>query len=125
MQLSVRQSQTSLEFSLHEIQALAIAKEDGWLTLTREVGDRALEQWQDDCARYGRPFAVVRPETTRVSIWFVLAVGREWSAIERGVVTSTLADAKGFILSDNAVRAFVEPGMESRLMRKLTALTAN
>jgi hypothetical protein len=114
------------EFALSdtELRALELAQECGWLTLTREVGEHALACWQNDCARFGRAFAVVREEPTRVSIWFVLMSGREWTCDDQRRIRAALACSTGFILTDSQARAFAPLGTETALMERLLAVNA-
>jgi hypothetical protein len=112
------------ELTEAEQSALRLAEENGWLTLTREIGQQALACWQHDCERFGRPFAVVRPEPSRASIWFVLTTGRLWTSDEQKRVRAALADSTGFILTDNQARAFAALGAETVLMQQLLAANA-
>ncbi|HZP44497.1 MAG TPA: hypothetical protein VFB15_02500 [Candidatus Binataceae bacterium] len=125
MQESARQTPKAIEFTPREAEALAEAREAGWLTVNRAIGEGALAQWQFECERYGRPFAVVRQEPSRNSIWFVLAAGRAWSERERSLAGHVLSSTQGFILSENSLRAFTGPDDAGRLMRRLLALTAH
>jgi hypothetical protein len=103
-----------------ERAALRRAKSDGWLTLTKDVREVALKRWQ----RSGHPFAVLRVEPRRASLWFILASGREWAAREKALARDSLANATGVVLTDNSVQAFVELGSEAPVMeRLLTAVT--
>jgi hypothetical protein len=107
-----------------ERAALRRAKSDGWLTLTKDVREVALKRWQRECDRSGHPFAVLRVEPRRASLWFILASGREWAAREKALARDSLANATGVVLTDNSVQAFVELGSEAPVMeRLLTAVT--
>jgi hypothetical protein len=106
-----------------EARAVAEARECGWLTLTAAIGEDALGLWQSDCERNARPFAVVRPERNRASLWFVLADGAEWSAEQERHAREALREAHGFILSENSARAFAKSGSAAELMRELIALS--
>jgi len=101
--------------------ALRRAMEDGWLTLTANIRDVALTCWQRECERSGRPFAVVRIEAQRASLWFVLAVGREWTEHEQGRTRDALASATGVVLTSSSVRAFLTLGSEATIMAQLIA----
>jgi hypothetical protein len=125
MRQSVRHNGIVLSLNQHEVGPLQAARETGWLTLTREVNDQAVALWQHECEREGRPLAMVRQETRRVSIWFFLAAGREWTRAERELLDLALAGIRNCIVTCNSVRGFAEPGTEAALMRKLLAATAH
>jgi hypothetical protein len=114
-----------MELSHFESQALASAQTNGWLTVSRDIGDEAIAQWQSECERYGHPFAMARPEPTRTSVWFVLPAGREWNSTERRIVDAMLAGAKGYVLSENSLRTFIETDAAGDLMHKLLAVAAH
>ena len=108
-------------FAPAELAALRMAGENGWLTLTPDIGDGALDRWQHECERAGKAFAVVRLEPRRASLWFVLESGRDWLDDEQRRIGTALDGAKGFILTNNSVRAFADLGGEADIMRMLLA----
>jgi hypothetical protein len=114
------------EFALTdaELRALEIAHECGWLTITHEIGEDTLACWQRDCDRLGRAFAVVREEPTRVSLWFVLTSGREWTSDEQRRFRAVLADSTHFILTEHQIRAYAPSGAQAALMEQLLAADA-
>ena len=107
-----------------EQQALKVATDCGWLTVTSEVGEHALACWQHECDRFGRAFAVVREEPARASLWFALTSGREWSSDEKGRLRAALAAATGFVLTDTQARAYAKLGTQAALMKRLLAADA-
>jgi hypothetical protein len=107
-----------------ELDALNLARARGWLTLTPAVGDAALAHWQRDCERLVQPFAVVRIEPKRATLWFVLALRREWNDAEQRRINAVLARSMGFIVTRNHARVFVEPEAAPQLMRQLLAASA-
>jgi hypothetical protein len=102
-----------------ERAALRRAKSDGWLTLTKDMRDVALKRWQRECDHSGHPFAVLRMEPQRASLWFILASGREWNAREKALARDSLANARGVLLTPNSAQAFVELGSEAPVMKRL------
>ncbi len=114
-------SKLASELTNYELQALSSAATEGWLTVTPEIGDMALACWQHEREELGRPFAVVRIEPQRATLWFILQSGREWDDEARGRISRLLATVIGFILTPNSVRAFVKLGTEAAVMRHLLA----
>jgi hypothetical protein len=106
-----------------ELQALQRADAQGWLALTVAIGDAALSCWQQQCQRGRKPFAILRSETTRASLWFVLPSGQAWSAMEQERIRDCLRDATGIILTANNVRAFLHLGMEDAILERLLGFT--
>jgi hypothetical protein len=109
-------------FTAVERTALRRAKLDGWLTLTSEIGDVALARWQHQCGRSGGPFAVLRLEPRRATLWFVLSAAKEWDEEERSTVGAVLAEASGVILTASSVRAFAALDHAAGIMARLLAL---
>jgi hypothetical protein len=118
------QSQSSTQFTQNELDALRQAGARGWLTLTPEIGDTILTLWQRECERFAQPFAVIRVEPDRATLWFVLAPGREWDDVEQRRINAALAGAKGFVVTPNHARVFSEPGTAVVLMRELLSASA-
>jgi hypothetical protein len=110
-----------IDLVAEERTALRRAMEKGWLTLTANIRDVALTCWQQECERSGRPFAVVRIEAQRASLWFVLAAGRKWTEHEQGRTRDALASATGVVLTSSSVRAFLTLGSEATIMAQLSA----
>jgi len=104
-----------------ERAALRRATEEGWLTLTTNIRDVALTRWQRECERSGRPFAVIRIEAQRASLWFVLATDRKWAEHEQDHTRNVLANATGVVLTSSSVRAFLSLGSEATTMTQLLA----
>jgi hypothetical protein len=115
------QSETDFPHGLTSVEhtSLDLAKENGWLTLTPEIGDQAIALWQHDCERLGRPLAMLRLEPRRASLWFWLTPGREFTREEQARVHEALAGSTGFIVTSDNVRAFAVLGAEQEVMRKL------
>ncbi len=111
-------------FNRAEVAALKLAADSGWLTLTPEIGDRALAEWREACERSGRAFAVVRLEPKRASLWFLLTTGREWTQAEQARILGALSSTTCYVLSSNNVRAFAQLGTEDDLMQQLLAADA-
>ncbi len=103
-----------LALSLPELQAVYRAKVRGWLEVTSEVGDLALEHWQQECRRENRAFALSRPEAKRTSIWLFLPEGWGWNQDQRDeLARSSLPGVKGILFTENSARAFVPLGSEA------------
>jgi hypothetical protein len=102
-----------------EKAALRRAACEGWLTLTTKMRDVALRHWQRECDRSGRPFAVLRLEPQRASLWFILAAGREWAEHEQAHARDALASATGIVLTPRSAQAFVALGSEAPVMAQL------
>ena len=102
--------------------ALRRAGSQGWLMLNPDLCDAALTVWQRECARARWPFAVVRPEPRRATMWLALPPGREWSDNEQQMVREDLADAAGVALYPTGMRAFLPLGSEQTVMPRLLAL---
>jgi hypothetical protein len=109
------------ELNQAELAALASAAQAGWLTLTSEIGDQALSQWQSECERCGKAFAVVRLESKRASLWFLLTTEREWTPAEQRRITAALAKTTGYVVSGNQARGFTRLGDEAEVMQQLLA----
>ncbi|MGH7842196.1 MAG: hypothetical protein ACREQT_11845 [Candidatus Binataceae bacterium] len=107
-----------------ELAALKLANENGWLTVTSDVGERVLARWQHECARLGRPLAMIRPEPKRATLWFVPTSGRDWTSEEQACLRTVLADSTGFILTGNQARAFAPLGAAATLMLRLLVASA-
>jgi len=107
-----------------ELAALESAAENGWLTLTPEVGDRALAAWQHACERSGKAFAVIRLEPKRASLWFLLTTEREWTQTEQARILAALANTTGYVVTSNNARAFVPLGAEADVMQQLLVADA-
>ena len=89
--------------------ALKRAALRGWLILTRNLTDRTLTTWQRYCGSAGLPFAVLRPESTRATLWIVLAAGRVWtewlgSDVEHGYDASVDREMERSILMAGSPR---------------------
>ncbi len=123
MARSQNHSHTGPRLTRAELKALYLAASEGWLTITPEIGDRAVARWQHERDRAARPFAVARIEPKRATLWFILQAGREWDDEERSQIGRLLAAVLGFILTPNSVRAFVQLGSEATVMRRLLAVT--
>lgn len=121
------QSQGDLDdgFNRTELAALESARENGWLTLSPAIGDRVLAVWQRECELSGNAFAVVRLESMRASLWFLLTTAREWTQMEQVRILAALANTTGFVVTSNNVRAFARLGVEAEVMRQLLAANAN
>jgi hypothetical protein len=107
-----------------ELAALESAAENGWLTLTPGIGDRALAVWQRACERSGKAFAVIRLEPKRASLWFLLTTEREWTQTEQVRILAALANTTGYVLTSNNARAFARLGAEADVMQQLLAADA-
>jgi hypothetical protein len=83
------------------------------------MSDGALKRWQLECDGSGRPFAVLRVEAQRASLWFILAGGREWTAREKMLARDSLANATGVVLTNNSAQAFVKRDSEAPVMEQL------
>jgi|SwirhisoilCB2_FD_contig_41_11947460_length_504_multi_1_in_0_out_0_1 hypothetical protein len=112
---------TMIGLGTEERAALRRAMKEGWLTLTTNVCDVAVTRWQQECERSGRPFAVVRIEAQRASLWFILATDRKWAEHERDHACNVLANATGVVLTSSSVRAFLSLGSEATTMTQLLA----
>jgi len=112
---------TMISLGTEERAALRRAMKEGWLTLTTNIRDVALTRWQLECERSGRPFAVVRIEAQRASLWFVLATDRKWAEHEQDHTRNVLANATGVVLTSSSVRAFLSLGSEATIMTQLIA----
>jgi hypothetical protein len=112
---------TMIGLRTEERAALRRAMKEGWLTLTTNIRDVALTRWQRECERSGRPFAVVRIEAQRASLWFVLATDRKWAEHEQDHTRDVLANATGVVLTSSSVRAFLSLGSETTTMTQLIA----
>jgi hypothetical protein len=96
-----------------ELRALRRARCNGWLEVTSDIRDIAIEHWQQECQRERKVFALSRPEGKRTSIWLILPEGWCWNQTQRNeLATSSLEGAKGILFRENSVRAFVPPGSE-------------
>ena len=105
-----------LALSLPELQAVHRAKVRGWLEVTSEVGDLALEYWQQECRRGNRAFALSRPEAKRTSSWLFLPEGWGWNQAQRDeLARSSSPGVKGILFTENSARAFVPPGSEAEV----------
>lgn len=111
-------------FDRTELAALTSAAENGWLTLTPEIGDRALAAWQHECERSGKAFAVIRLEPKRASLWFLLTTEREWTQAEQVRILAALSSSTGYVVTSNNARAFAQLGAESDVMQQLLAADA-
>lgn len=121
MRFTNSQAELDDAFNLTEQAALESAAQNGWLTLTPEVGDRALAEWQQECERAGKAFAVVRIEPTRASLWFIMTTDREWTQDEQARILGALAGTTGYVVTANQVRAFARLGAQDAVMRQLIA----
>jgi hypothetical protein len=108
-------------FDRTELAALRSAAENGWLTLTPNIGDRALTVWQHECESSGKAFAVIRLEPKRASFWFLLTNGREWNQTQQARIHAALSAAIGYVVTSNSIRAFAPLGSECDTMRRLLA----
>jgi hypothetical protein len=117
-------AESAARLSKIELDALRLASERGWLTVTPAIGDGALAQWQRECERLAQPFAVIRIEPGRATLWFVLASGREWSDADQRQINAALAHATGFVVTRNHARVFAESGAAAELVRRLLAASA-
>ena len=117
-------SLSTAQLTAKEVEAIKRAEARGWLIISPAIGDLVLTYWQRDCERFARPFAVLRQEPQRATLWLVLASGREWSEDEQRRVNAVLAAATGFVVTRNSVRAFADSAAAARLMRRLMAVTA-
>lgn len=102
--------------------ALRRAAACGWLTLTPELGDAALAAWRRQCARARWPFAVVRPEPKRATMWLTLPPGGEWDQREQQLARDVLTHAAGVVLYPAGARAFLASSTQGIVMRQLLAL---
>jgi hypothetical protein len=102
--------------------ALKRAALRGWLILTRNLTDRTLTTWQRYCGSAGLPFAVLRPESTRATLWIVLAAGRVWTEWQQMLVRQALPQASGIVLTNNVVMAFLPSQVAVSITRQLVAL---
>lgn len=102
-----------------ESRELRTARERGWLTLTSTSGDRILQRWQRECEQLAQPFAVVRMEPQRATLWFVLRDDQEWTPSQQEQVRSMLAGATGCVVQANSACAFAKHGAEHALMERL------
>lgn len=111
-------------FNQAELAALESAAENGWLTLTPEIGDLALAHWQHTCEGCGKAFAVVRLEPKRASLWFLLTTERAWTQAEQARILAALANTTGYVVTCNNARAFAPLGAETGVMQQLLAANA-
>lgn len=102
-----------------EVCTLKAAADRGWLTVTPQTEQRVLNRWQRECDIKSAPFAMVRTEPQRASIWVFQSRDREWTVEQQEAIRSTLATASGCVVTANSVCAFAKLGAESILMEKL------
>jgi hypothetical protein len=102
--------------------ALRLAAACGWLTLTPGLADVTLAVWQRQCARVRWPFAVVRPEPKRATMWLTLPPGHEWSSHKQQLARDVLTHAAGIVLYPAGARAFLASSTQETVMRRLLAL---
>jgi len=102
-----------------ESRELRTARARGWLTLTSGSGDRLLQRWQRECEQLAQPFAVVRMEPQRATLWFILREDQEWTPSQQEQVRSMLAGATGCVVQANSACAFAKHGAEHALMKRL------
>src|SRR2546425_8279585 len=93
------QSESSAQLTQKELEVLKQAAVRGWLTLNPEIRDVVVTYWQRECERFARPFAVIRSEPQRATLWVVLAPGREWDEAQQRRINAVLARAQGFIVT--------------------------
>lgn len=118
------QPQFIAELTQKELDALKQAEVQGWLALTLDIGDAALTCWQQECERFAKPFAVIRFEPQRATLWFILAPGHAWNDHEQRRINAALAAANGFVVTRNNARVFAEPAAAATLMLRLLAASA-
>jgi hypothetical protein len=111
------------DLGVRERLALLRAETDGWLTLTTGLQETILAHWHLRCRRTQQPFAVLRMEPARASLWLFPSADTEFSAQELTLLREVLADATGVVLAPSGARAFVSSGDESELMARLLAVT--
>jgi hypothetical protein len=104
-----------------ELVSLRAAARDGWLTLIPGMGDFALTRWQRRCERFASPFAVLRIEPQRTSIWLILPDGHEWTGAAQGVIRAAMAGATSFVMTLSSVRAIFPLGDHTGVMLRLIA----
>src|SRR5271169_2080843 len=104
------QSESNAQLTPNELDALKQASAQGWLTVTSAMGDTVLTYWQRECERFAQPFAVIRVEPKRATLWVVLAPGREWNDAEQLWINAALADSIGVVVMRDHVRGFAEAG---------------
>ncbi len=121
MRLIESQARVDGAFDRAELAALKSARENGWLTLTLEIGDHALAEWQHECERSGKAFAVIRLEAKRASLWFMLTTEREWTQTEQARILAALSNTIGYVVASNNARAFTRLTVENDVMQKLLA----
>jgi hypothetical protein len=112
------------EFTAIEQTALDQAQSDGWLTLTAEMRDILVTHWQRQCASAGRPFAVLRVDPRRASLWLFPSADGVWTEQELTFFHNVLANERGVVLSPLGIRAFVSSGHESTVMNRLLGATS-
>ena len=104
-----------------DLATLRLARRNGWLRLTPDVSDRVVACWQRQCKRFSRPFAVVRIEPRRASLWLILGAESEWGRQAQGRLNAAMTQSRGFVLTSNSVRAFVDRAGADALMTCLLA----
>lgn len=124
MRLIESQAYAGDGFNQAELAALEAAAENGWLTLTPVIGDRALAVWQQQCEHAGKAFAVIRVEPYRASLWFMLSTAREWTQTEQARILGALVNTTGYVVTSNNARAFTRRGAENDVMQLLLAADA-
>jgi hypothetical protein len=102
--------------------ALRRASLTGWLILARNLPERTLAVWQNQCESSAIPLAVLRPEATRATLWIVLAAERAWTRRQQALVRRALAQATGIVLTNNGVSAFLPSRWAAPITRKLIEL---
>ncbi len=112
------------EFTAVERTAFRQAQSDGWLTLTAEMRDVLVTHWQRQCASAKRPFAVLRSDPRRASLWLFPSADTVWTEQELTFFRNVLANESGVVLSPLGIRAFVTSGHESTVMNRLLGATS-
>src|ERR1700730_16849215 len=107
------------EFTAIERTALRQAQFDGWLTLTAEMRDVLVIHWQRQCASAGRPFAVLRLDPRRASLWLFPSADTVWTEQELTSFRDVLANESGVALTSLGLRAFVTSGHDITLFEQL------
>jgi hypothetical protein len=114
---------TQIALGAKERTALLDAESHGWLTLTAGLDDDIVTHWHLKCYLARRPFAVLREEPGRASLWLYPTANGEFTDRELESFQRALADATGVVLARHCVLAFASPDSGSILMTRLLAAT--
>jgi len=83
--------------------------------------DDAVTYWHRTCRSAERPFAVVKVESRRASLWVLPTTDVGFTDRELRFFRAALAEATGVVLAPSGARAFIALGNESAIMARLLA----